>query len=111
VAFHHRAAVSTGTGPLPLMRRSLTVQPGRLAHRQHRLGAARGVHGRDGLGEADGEQAALMEGLTQDRGIDAKRTGQGMEGWPLWPCEAFDGRLDVVESGQHIAGLTGIAPR
>jgi hypothetical protein len=50
-----------------------------------------------------------MQGLTEDRVIDTEITSQCMNGWPFWALEARGGLLDVVESGQHRAGITGIA--
>jgi hypothetical protein len=44
-AFDHRAAVATGTNHLHLVRRPLTVQTGRIEHRENLLGARLGAMG------------------------------------------------------------------
>ena len=76
MAFHHWTAVATGTGQLYLMRRSLTIQTGRIERRKNLLRAGLGIQGLDGFRDANGENAALMQGLTEDRVMDAEITGQ-----------------------------------
>ena len=107
--FHHRAAVAAGTSQLHLVRRSLPVQTGLIEYRKNLLGTGLGIDRLDRLGDADGEHASLMKSLTEDGVIDAEIPGQRMDGWPLWPHKACDSLIDVVEQGQHIAGITGIA--
>jgi hypothetical protein len=109
VTFHDGATVATGAGQLHLVRRPSTVQPGLIEYRENLLGAEMRGDGRDHLGDADTENATLVQRLTEDGVVDAEIPGQRMDGWPLWPAESFDGLVDVVEQGHHRAGIARMA--
>ena len=109
VAFYDWATIATGAGQLHLVRRPSTVQPGCIEHRENLLGAEMRGDGRDRLWDADAENAPLVQRLTEDRVVDAEITGQRMDGGSFGPAESFDSLFDVVEQGQHRAGITRIA--
>ena len=65
--------------------------------------------GSTGLGDAHRQNAARMEGLTQDGIIEAQITRHRVY-LALWSClDPVDGALDLVEQGQHITRITRIA--
>jgi hypothetical protein len=67
------------------------------------------LDGLDTLGDANRQNAALMESLTQHRVIDTQITRHRVDMVP-WPClDALGGPLDLVEQGQHITGIARIA--
>ncbi len=65
--------------------------------------------GLDTFGDANRQNAALMERLTQHCVIEAQITRHRVDMAP-WSClDALDGPLDLVEQGQHIPGIARIA--
>jgi hypothetical protein len=64
--------------------------------------------GLDALGDANGENPALMERLMQCRVIDAEVPRDRVEPERGRYLDTLDGALDLVESGQHIAGIVRI---
>ena len=67
-----------------------------------------GVNGLDALGDANRENPSLMERLTQCRVIDAKVTRDRVEPELGRSLDTRDGALDLVEQGQHRAGIVRI---
>ncbi len=65
--------------------------------------------GLDTLGDANRQHAALMERLTQPWVMEAQITRHRVDRAP-WSClDALGGPLDLVEQGQHRAGIARIA--
>ena len=109
VTFHHRAAITTGTGQLYLVRGPLAVQACLVEEAQNLLGAGLWVHGCNRLGDPDAENAARVEGLTQGGVIDPEIPGDRIDQWPLRPRHPFDGVVDFVDQGQHVTGIARVA--
>src|SRR5712692_1509951 len=105
VAFHHRAARATGTGPLHVVRGPLPVEARRVAAVVDLLSTGMWVKGLDALGEANREPPALMERLTPCRVLDAKVTRARVELGRGRSLDTRDGALDLVEPGQPSAGI------
>ena len=110
MAFHHWATISSGTRQLHLVRGSLTVAACLVEDVENVLGRRRGVDRRDGLWDADGQNAPRMEGLTQGGIIDPKIARHRVDLEQLWRADAVDGTVDLVEQGQHIAEIARVAP-
>ena len=107
--FHHRTAVTTGTGPLHLVRGPCTVHPRFVEQGQHFCGAWLRVAGLHRLGDTNAEHPTGVERLPQGRVIAPQSTGDRGEGWRRWPADACDGGLDLVKQGEDSAGLGGMA--
>lgn len=109
MAFHHWATIPSGTSQLHLVRGSLTAAACLVEDVENFHGRWRGIDRRDGLWDADGQNASRMEGLTQGGIIDTKIARHRVDLERLWRADAVDGTLDLVEQGQHIAEIARVA--
>jgi hypothetical protein len=109
VAFHHWATIPSSTSQLHLVRGSLTAAACLVEDGENFLGRWRGVDRRDGLWDADGQNASHVEGLTQGGIIDTKIARHRVDLERLWRADAVDGTLDLVEQGQHLAEIARVA--
>jgi hypothetical protein len=73
------------------------------------LGTRVGIDGRHRFGNADAENATLMQSLTDDGIVDAQITCERMNGALGSLLDTRDGLLDFVDQRQDIACVTRIA--
>jgi hypothetical protein len=108
VAVHHGATLPSGTSPRHMVRGSLTAAACLVEEVETCLGRRRGVDRRGGLGDADGQKAARMEGLTQG-GIMATTIARHVDLELLGRAAAVDGTLALVAPGPHSAARARVA--
>jgi hypothetical protein len=111
MAFDHRTTRAAGTGQMHLVRGSLAVEAGLIQDVQDVLGAGVGLGRLDGLGNAHGQNATLMESLADKWVIDAQIARHRVNLWRGSDADELCGVLDLIEQRQHIAAIARIARR
>ena len=109
--FHHRTARATGTGPLPVVRSPLPGEARLVEEVADLLSPGMWGNGLDALGAAHGEHAARMERRAPCRVLAAQGTRDRVAPELGRYRDTLDSAWDLVEEGQHLAGIAGIPRR
>jgi len=111
MTFYHRATLAAGTGQLPWGRGALTGEACRGADGENLLGRRLRGDRLNCLGAAHGENATRRKGLTPSGVMDAEGACHRVDLAPLWRADTGTGAVDLVEQGQHRAGIARSAWR
>lgn len=110
-AFDHRPAVAAGASEVHLVGSALSVQTRVVQDPAHLLLRWGRRDGFDCVRDADRENPARVQCLTQCRVVEGHIASQRVDSQGMPTCHLRDGMLYFVDQGQHITIITGVPYR